>query len=242
MTARMEIVERKPGESFMDALARQNQRMPYTCAINGPMYRLSAQGWATVGLGNVDPKEVSPRGLMVRQGAAVAGQSMRDMFYVAYDYLGGYTFGFGDPAVNSARAVGGLGPLIIDGVPYGTTTLCKLPANCKPKGPPPPGMAGHMIQRSNATFAAFQQLPPATGKAILATNKELQRLLVCVQPQGGAGMAIEAVKLWLLSLGCDNAVFMDGSDSVVLHARGTLWAQPGILKNRGNTLGLAFYS
>ena len=77
---------------------------------------------------------------------------------------------------------------------------------------------------------------------MIATNKSLGYLMVCVQPNGAAGMSLEAFKLWLLSIGCDNAVFLDGSDSATLHASGRFWIKPGMLKDHGNTIGLAFFS
>jgi hypothetical protein len=46
---------------------------------------------------------------------------------------------------------------------------------------------------------------------------------------------------WLVSLHCDNALFFDGSDSVLLHARGAFWVRPATWKSATNTIGLAFY-
>jgi hypothetical protein len=68
------------------------------------------------------------------------------------------------------------------------------------------------------------------------------RLLVAVQPNGSAGTDFDSLKHWLLSLHCDNAIFLDGSDSAMLYARGTFWAKPDAWKSASNTVGLAFYS
>jgi len=103
-------------------------------------------------------------------------------------------------------------------------------------------MKEFMTQRNNATYADQQARPAGTGKAIIATNKEMGRMLVGVQPHGAGGTDFDSLELWLLELGCDNAVFLDGSDSVMLHARGKFWVQPASRKDRSNTIGLAFYA
>jgi hypothetical protein len=103
-------------------------------------------------------------------------------------------------------------------------------------------MSGYMTQRNNNTYADQQRMSAAVGKTVIATNKRVGRLLVCVQPNGTSGTQFDAIKQWLLELGCDNAVFLDGSDSTMLHARGFFRVPPGKAKDRGNTVGLAFYS
>jgi len=244
ITARLDIISRTAAENFTETVRKANARMPFTCAINGVQYSVSAMGVTSLALGSdaLEPEETVPDGQVVRQGTVVAGRSSSNTFYMAFDYLGGYQFGFGDPPLRASRAVGGLGPLIIDGLPYGVGNLCKRPANCPPTGPVPAGMREFMTQRNNATYADQQARPAGTGKAIIATNKDIGRMLVGVQPHGGGGTDFDSLKLWLLELGCDNAVFLDGSDSVMLHARGKFWVQPAIRKDRSNTIGLAFYA
>jgi hypothetical protein len=68
ITARMEIIRRTGEESFEDVVTKLYARMPFTCAINGPMYALSGMGYTSLGLGNVDAKEVLPEGLVISQG------------------------------------------------------------------------------------------------------------------------------------------------------------------------------
>ena len=102
-------------------------------------------------------------------------------------------------------------------------------------------MKEFMTQRNNATYADQQARPAGTGKAIIATNKDIGKMLVGVQPHAAGGTDFDSLKLWLFELGCDNAVFLDGSDSVMLHALGKFWVQPASRKNRSNTVGLAFY-
>jgi hypothetical protein len=76
---------------------------------------------------------------------------------------------------------------------------------------------------------------------VIATDKLKGRVVVAVQPNGSDGPDFNALKEWLLSLHCDNALFFDGSDSVLLHARGAFWARPAMWKSATNAIGLAFY-
>ena len=50
------------------------------------------------------------------------------MFFLAHDYVGGYTFGQGDPPLSASRGVGGLGPIIINKLPYGIGNRWRAPA------------------------------------------------------------------------------------------------------------------
>lgn len=147
----------------------------------------------------------------------------------------------GDPPFKSARGVGGLGPIIINGLPYGVGNLCKRPAKCPPTGPIPPSSTGYVQQRNNSTYADQQSRSPATGKTILACNKSQGKLLVIVRPNGVNGTTFDDIKASLMILGCDNAVFMDGSDSAMLWPQGYTEVAQGANKDETNTVALAFY-
>jgi hypothetical protein len=55
-------------------------------------------------------------------------------------------------------------------------------------------------------------------------------------------LAFDDVKAGLMVAGCDNAVFLDGSDSSMLSAGGILEVRPGQRKDDTNAIGLAFYT
>ena len=163
------------------------------------------------------------------------------MFYIVNDPIGGYDFGEGNPPQVGMSGVGGVGPIIINGLPYGVGNRCQLPATCAPTGPIPAKYADSVAQRNNATYAAQQGKSTSTGKTIVATNKNAGKLLIMVQPNGKTGLSFDAVKAGLMAAGCDNAIFLDGSDSSMLNAGGILEVPPGAHKNETNTIGLAFY-
>jgi hypothetical protein len=243
ITARMDIVYRTKEELFRTTMRAAYQKMPFVCAINGLQYSLTWSGKqdALVGDDPVPAFETTPDGMLISQGKLLGGRSAPQMFYVSHDYLGGYSFGQGDPPFKSARGVGGLGPIIINGLPYGVGNLCARPAQCPPTGPIPPSATGYVQQRNNSTYADQQSRSPATGKTILATNKAEGKLLVIVQPNGVNGTTFDDIKASLMILGCDNAVFMDGSDSAMLWTKGYAEVAQGANKDETNTVALAFY-
>jgi exopolysaccharide biosynthesis protein len=241
--ARMDIIYRTQEELFRTTMRSAYQKMPFVCAINGLQYSLTWSGKqdALVGDDPVPAFETTQDGFLISQGKVLGGRSAPQMFYLSYDYMGGYTFGKGDPPFKSARGVGGLGPIIIDGLPYGVGNLCKRPAKCPPSGPIPSSADGYVQQRNNLTYADQQSRDPSTGKAILATNKTEGRILVIVQPHGTNGTTFDDIKASLMILGCDNAVFLDGSDSAMLWNKGHPEVSQAPNKDETNTVALAFY-
>lgn len=98
-----------------------------------------------------------------------------------------------------------------------------------------------MKQRNNNTYANQQARPAATGKTIVALNPRLKKLLIIVQTQGrGTGITFDKLRDKLIRLGCNNAVFLDGSDSTMLFANGIFHVRQGPNKNETNTIGITF--
>jgi len=240
ISARMQVILRTEKEFFTATVMKAFQAMPFTCAINAIQYSVTASGVAGALFGQaVDPSDTTPDGLLVSQGRVIGGRSAPRMFYVVNNVVGGYDFGAGDPPSAAACGAGGVGPIIINGLPYGVGNRCRLPANCPATGPIPAGSV--VEQRNNSTYEAQEHRGAPVGKTIIATNKDAGRLLVMVQPNGASGLTFDQIKGALLGSGCDNAIFFDGSDSAMLNVRGTFEVRPAPRKDATNTVGLAFY-
>jgi hypothetical protein len=244
LSCRMEIILRTDEEPFSDTVQTAYRKNQFTCAINGIQYSVDPIGLADAAIGTdpVAANHTTPDGLLVRQGKIIGGRRAPQMFFLANDALGGYAFGLGDPPLGTARGVGGLGPMIIGGLPYGVGNQCRAPAVCPPNGGVPTGMNGYVVQRNNNTYADQQSRSPTTGKTIIAANRTVGKLIILVQPNGKNGSSFDEIKSLLLGLGCEDAVFLDGSDSSMLFARGSFEARQGQRKNVRNTIGLAFYA
>jgi hypothetical protein len=242
ISARMLVIYRTAAEPFTTTVTNSFKKLPFTCAINAIQYSIDTSAYASAVLGNPDDaSDTTPDGIVVNQGKILGGRAAPRMFYMVNDPLGGYSFGEGDPPQVGMSGVGGAGPIIINGLPYGIGNRCRLPAACAPTGPIPSQYADSVEQRNNATYAAQQGKAPSTGKTIVATNKKVGKLLILVQPNGKTGLSFDDIKAGLMVAGCDNAVFLDGSDSSMLNAGGILEVRPAQRKDDTNTIGLAFY-
>lgn len=237
----MEIIVRTQEELFSQTVERAYSAGPFVCAVNGPQYSLSNAGKADALWGDdpVAANHTTPDGLIVRKGSDTVGSSVASLFYIA-QISGHYRFGMGDPPADADRAIGGVGPMIINGLRYGVGNICASEPACNESGPVPEDREADLVQRNNLTYAAQQSFPPSTGKTIIATNSQQGKLLLIVQRHGVAGVSFDDLTATLVNLGCDNAIFLDGSDSSMLHANGMFHVRQGSNKNETNTIGISF--
>ncbi|MBU8543037.1 MULTISPECIES: phosphodiester glycosidase family protein [Roseomonadaceae] len=242
---------RKKTELFLDMLRRDGARM--NACINGSYYDLSFLGSldAAFGTDPVAANKTTILGQVVSNGVLVAGSTEPERFFFAQMRVPttnapGWTFfaGAGDPPKNASiiAAIGGLGPLIVEGLRYGDGNKGRPGTTGLPlRGDPGGQLSKSLIQRNNNTFISVEKRPPTTGKTILASHSRLKKLLIAVQPDGVLpGQSYTTLAEQLLALGFDNAVFLDGSDSATLMVNGALEVQPGGNKDETNTLGIGF--
>jgi len=251
-SVKMRTIVRTREELFEDTIDRENGR--FKVAINGNWYGLDLAGKmdALSGHDPVEATHTSPEGQVISNGRIVTGTPEPDKFYVAYsDIVEGasnpadsYRFGFGNPPGTSLAAMGGLGPVIIGKLKYGTRNLYRsgCPSGAPATGQPGSAYAGYLIQRSNFTYTSFLGLGQTTGKIAVALCRSAQKILVLVQPNGSSnGITLDTLRDKLAGVGVDDAVFLDGSDSVMLVINGTWHIRPGENKSETNTTGLGFF-
>jgi hypothetical protein len=240
-TARMGIVRRTRTEAFTDTIARVGPAQSFAVVINGNMYNY-APNRAGLLWGPGNPADTTPIGLVVESGVRTVGTTQPERFFIA-DTLGpvfGKDFGMGDPSTTSnLSAMGGLGPLVIGGLRYGTGNRYRA-GTTGPAIGAPGAAAGDLIQRSNATYASAASRGAGTGKVAVGHSSVERKLIVVAQPDGGTGMSQDVFRDKLIGVGIDNAVFLDGSDSVTFWAGGSFHVQPGRMKNHSITIGLGF--
>jgi hypothetical protein len=223
-----------------------------------------------------DPSDTTTQGLMVENGKVVAGDSRPKSFWFGQvinpnpspapaaskpgrksakkgpakpdPWPWTYKVGNGDPPLTPSTlgAIGGVAPLIINTLPYGTENRYKSgapPKAIKPStGEPSPEARPYLIQRSNATFTDVNNRPPATGKTILAYCSAKRTILIAVQPDGaGPGETHASITAALAQQGFDAAVFLDGSDSATLVLDGKVVVAPGDRKNETIDVGVGFW-
>lgn len=245
----MKIVHRTAEELFEQTARSAQARLKLLALVNGNNYDVTPAGKADALVGHdpVPAKESIPLGLVVDNGSVVTGVSKPQRFYVAFRAAvsqprGSYEFGMGDPPTQVVSALGGLGPLIINGVKYGVGNKYSVgaPPNAPATGEPDAASAPFLVQRNNNTYASLAALGPITGKAVIAVSTSGRKLLVVVQPDGVSGITLDELRDKLAAVGVDNAVFLDGSDSTMLMIGPSLLVQDGPNKDELNTVGVGF--
>ncbi|OMH39040.1 phosphodiester glycosidase family protein [Motiliproteus sp. MSK22-1] len=241
IAAKMNAVVRTKEELFEDTIRASYRKNSFLCAVNAMQYALSPLGKADAAIGHdpISPEHTSPDGYIFQAGRQI-GRSAPLMFYIADRGRNGYEFGYGNPPPGAQSAIGGLGPIIINELPYGVGNKCPVSANCPPSGAVSEEQKKVITQKNNLTYLDQQQRPKQTGKTIIATSKASGKLLIIVQPNGVTGLSFDEIKGKLIRLGCDNAVFLDGSDSSMLFANGFFHVRQGPNKDETNTVGISF--
>lgn len=241
---RMTPIVRTKEELFSATIDRANQTSKFEVVINGQMYDVSKAGIADALLGSdpVAAEHTTIEGTVAYKRVKVAGRVAKQMFHVAYDevYPNYYKFGFGPAPIHVAASLGGCGPLIINGLKFGSQNAYAKGSSGPKTGQPTEEQGKNLMQRSNLTYAALSSRPPYTGKTILAHSSIHKVLAVLIQPHGGAKRDLNSIRDALVMKQFDNAVFMDGSDSSLLVVKGNHLIRAASDKNETNTVGIGF--
>jgi hypothetical protein len=223
--------------------------------VNGNYYDITFSARISVMTGYPDdPSDTVIQGQVVQNGKLIAGDSRPESFWFgqvktptkdAWQWR--YTAAKGNPPVagSTLAAIGGVGPMIVDTLPYGVGNIYKPgappPISEPATGEPPVEARPYLIQRNNATFVDVNKKPPTTGKTILAYCSAKRTLLVAVQENGvGPGQTHAGIANALAGRGFDTAVFLDGSDSATLIVDGSIVVTPGDRKNETIDVGIGF--
>ena len=251
ISVRMEVVRRNTDTLFEDFVAHMDKFAHYKAVINGNMYGMTPAGLidAFEGHDPVAPEHTKPEGHVVVDGKVVTGSDEPNRFHVRYttgaliNPEDSYSFGKGDPpSIGTAAGLGGLGPLIIKGLPYGERNEYRAgaPPGAPALGEPLPQFLPYLTQRSSAHFSNIKSQGRVIGKTILAVSRPNKKLLLLVQPQKTPGTSFEVLRKKLVDVGVDDAVFMDCGDSAMLMIGGRFIVHQGDDKNECCTIGLGF--
>ncbi|OZG71873.1 hypothetical protein BTA51_17855 [Hahella sp. CCB-MM4] len=238
----------RTSEIMFDARAMEATRTNgYLATINAQVYGINTTGKIDYAVGSdpVTPKGIEPEGYTVLGKTVIAGRAAPLNFFIANTQSKSpkYQFGFGSAPVNVDAAIGGAGPIIVNGLPYGVVNKYRKGTTPgKPVGKPSPEKAKNLIQRSNATFTAFTKhaSSPRTGITAIAHHSKEKKLAVLVLPDNSGDLPLTSLQAKLLNVGFDNAIFLDGSNSSMLMVEGAFYARQGESKNMTNVVGIGF--
>jgi hypothetical protein len=178
------------------------------------------------------------------------GVSSEEGYYAAQRVDLTWEFGFGNlPSSGFRTGVGGLCPLIINGLPYGVGNIYKagVPKGAPEEGEPAPEFKKFLIQRNSRKFTSLQKMSPRVGKSGFGVTKDGVGFVVVQPHYASRGVKTEQFRDVFINLGCIHAMKCDGSDSVFMYRKrpdGSLVFEcsPGEIKNNSMTQAIGFKS
>jgi hypothetical protein len=241
--SKMEPFVRTKEELYLDTIKKKVSSEKYKFVINGPTYGLSTAGKVDAAIGNdpIPAVETEQEGRVIK-GSKIIGGRASNMYWIAqYNPKNGFFFGRGRAPLHASAAVGNLGPLIINGLPFGKINKYDPPnPSAKKTGEPKTSNAKSLIQRSNARFSAMMTRPSSSGKIILGYKKKENIIFALAQKHGSFGISVDGLRDILLELGVNSAVYLDGSDSVTLMVGNDVVLKPGSNKNETAVTAIGF--
>lgn len=245
---RMKIILRTQDELFTRFAMRAAGRQGLDIVVNGNYYDVSTAGliWAGLGSTSGGGSRTRPEGRLVDTQTIIGGDSRPKSFFAAQGLGPSYpwSFGQGDPPVSGTlSAIGGAGPMIINGLKYGRGNLYRNGASmaAPTSGEPSAQDRGFLIQRNNQTFRDFYDKGAIQGKTIVAHSSTKKKLVLVHQPhRERGGIDLEVLRDKLHAVGVDNAIFLDGGNSACLYHHNMWRTRPGSNKDRTNTIGVGF--
>ncbi|SRX75266.1 phosphodiester glycosidase family protein [Aequorivita antarctica] len=158
------------------------------------------------------------QGYNIENGKILSGRSSTGTFYFAGDPAESCSWftGMGDPPADSQFAIGGGIPLIVDGLKYGETNIY---SNGAPKGLAAKGEVSeenkqYLLQKSSSGFS--NQNNKTVGKTILGYNSNTGNWAIVSQQDGSIGYTLDEIRDAMASMGYNNVLSFDGSNSATL--------------------------
>lgn len=240
--ARLTPIIRESEELFSETVKRAASLAKFTVCVNACWYSLTTAGYADAAFLNdaIPSKETLNEGFALRGDGKLYGYSKPEMFYIAQKRDYSLTMRKGDIPAKSDyyTGMGGLCPLIYDGLMYGVGNLySKKFKNAKLEGEPLPEHKAYMIQRNNNRYKALAAKPNSTGKGGIGFNNK-GHILIVVQQDNTAGVAFDELRNTFVRYGYNNACALDGSDSIFLWYNGSFKFMAGDNKNETQTFGI----
>jgi hypothetical protein len=220
----MQVIRRTALEFFettVDNAVKADPRLKLI--INGSYGDNQTRSGAFSRLFGSDPIDANLQEVMgdvIRSGSKVAGTPRSSRAFMAFDHTLRTQapvcfFGIGNPPSTADAALGGLGQIVI-----GSTKS----------------------DNADPWYAALNAFAPQTGRIGIASSVTTGLILVFAQPQGTKpGLTLDKLRDKLSDAGFEDAVLLDGSDSVMLTRDGTTLIRQGSFKNRVTSIGLGFF-
>lgn len=235
-------IVREEEELFSDTVIRAQSKANLTVCINASWYDLTALGKAdaVAGYDPVPAKETSNQGIALLGTGKRHGKSSPLMFYIAQKTDYSWYVGQGDvPKQGFYTGIGGLCPLVINGLKYGIKNIySKQLKDPILNGEPHPQHKSYLIQRSNDKYVGLHKADNRSGRGGLGFDKNGNLIIVVQQHGAGGQVSYDGFRDMFISFGCVSAVSVDGSDSVFLWYDKKFQFEAAEIKNETQTLGI----
>ncbi|HHA1349773.1 TPA: hypothetical protein ACOEER_000804 [Enterobacter ludwigii] len=233
-------------ELFSDTVKRAQTAGRFEVCTNACWFDVTSLGKSDALLGDdsVSANETINQGIALLGTGERYGNSSPLMMYAAQRNDLSWEFGEGDvPSSGFRVGIGGMCPLIINGLKYGTGNKYSKKIDGavifgKPRGEDVP----FLIQRNNNKYAALEKAAaamPGIGKVGFGVTTG-GKCYVAVQSHYNTGMSFNDFRDIFLSFNCVNAVAGDGSDSVFMFRDSTFVVESAHNKVELMTIGLGF--
>lgn len=233
-------------ELFSDTIKRAQAMGRFEVCTNACWFDVTSLGKSDALLGDdpVSANETINQGIALLGNGERYGNSSPLMMYAAQRQDLSWQFGQGDvPSSGFRVGIGGMCPLIINGLKYGTGNIYNKKINgAVIVGKPREEDIPFLIQRNNNKYAALEKAAaamPGMGKIGFGVTAE-GKCYVAVQSHYTPGMSFNEFRDIFLKFKCVNAVAGDGSDSVFMFRDNTFIVESAHNKTELMTIGLGF--
>lgn len=242
----MFMLVRKKKEYFTDFIAGEAKKHGLKVVVNGSFIDLTYMTASRVLTGSdpIDAADAQAIGHVIQNAKLLTGSSAAGKFYFSQNTCGEDKFsaGSGNPPQSSCSAIGGIAPIIVNGLPYGTQNLFKpgAPEAGNLTGDVKKELLPFLVQKSNAMYSGILRRGQTVGKTALGYSSTKQKLILISQADQATGWDADGVRQRMILEGADNAVFLDCSDSATLYFDGKFIIRPGENKNEFLSVAVGF--
>jgi exopolysaccharide biosynthesis protein len=243
----MVMLVRTAKELFTEFVEREAKKQGLKMVINGSFTGVSyaAQVMGATSGGTQDASESLPVGLVIQEGRVVEGSNSIGKYHFSQNVCGVERFsaGLGNSPASSCAAIGGVAPIVSNGLSYGTFNAYKAgaPAGLPTSDRVDPKDWKYLTQKSNAMFIELLKRGKTVGTTAVGYSSQSGCLMVIVQRHGDPrGFDVNHYRDIFVHEKMDNAVFLDGSTSSTLFYDGKFLVEPSHSKNQFLTVAVGF--
>lgn len=227
-------------EKFSKTIVDQAKDNDFVVVTNGNMFGMTMGAKINAKLGNTtDPENIKEEGQLVLDGKIIGGEKSPYGYYITEEG-GVYSTGGYGAVPQKGDGIGGLMPIIINGLPYDSYNEYSKGAsdNAKRKGEPNSKNKKFLLKRSSSKYHAMEDLNPRTGKTIWGYSSNKDCLIILVTPNGSQQMNYDSIRDELVKNSFNHAVGLDGSTSSLLYVNGHFLVRASDTKDYANEVGV----